>query len=158
MPQSYDPMKFYNAVLQNASVRPAYPSEDEFFKSNQNIGGYAADDGMVVVNPYSPLNDQEKNAIKVNETIRQALRAVPVDNRPSFDLTADQSTRFKNYSPNTRDVQDTILARILTGDPSAGAISEQQKTAAGLAAPLILNYLGVQPNGIITQLLNTKGE
>ena len=141
---NYNPVEFLKAVLNKAPVRQPFASENEFFRNNKNVGGYAAEDGKVVVNPYTALNGKERNAIKANETIRQALRSMPEDKRPSFDLTKEQQNSLGVYSDNLRDVQDTILARILTGDPSAGKISPYERVAANQTIPLVLNYLGVK--------------
>jgi hypothetical protein len=45
---------------------------------------------------------------------------------PRFDLTPDQLRTFHKYSKDINDLQQTIAARLLSGDPSAGKATPQQ--------------------------------
>ena len=125
-----------------------YPGEDKFFKENPNVGGMAAEDQSVILNPYSSLNDKEKQAIITNETARLAMRGGY--ERPTFELTPEQKQSFKNYSSNIQDQRETIVGRILSGDPSAGNVTtEQKKYAEGLRSVMNLNngFKSIDPFG-----------
>jgi hypothetical protein len=110
-------------------TRSLYPSEDKFFKGNPHVGGMAADDNKVIVNPYSTLNDQERQAIVMNESARVHMRVGNVPS-PTFDLTPEQQAAFKSYSPNSNDIKQTIAARVLTNDPSALNATKEQRDYA----------------------------
>lgn len=105
-----------------------YPGEDEYFKAHPEVGGMAAEDNQVIINPYSPLSNEEKNAIRMNETARLAMRNGYA--RPTFDLTSEQKEAFKNYSSDEQDQRETIIGRILSGDPSAKNVTPEQKKYA----------------------------
>ena len=104
-------------------VREPYESELEFFQKNPNVSGMATEDGKVILNPYSELSDQEREAVVLNERARLAIRAGLVP-PPNFVLTPEQTaffSRINNGRPygNPQDIKETVAARILTGDPSA---------------------------------------
>lgn len=96
-------------------------TELKYFEKNPTVGGMAAEDGKIIINPYSNLNDGEKHAIRINEFTRLHLRDNPVD----FTVTPQQAETFKNYG-SPQDIQHTILGRIISGDPSSMATPEQQ--------------------------------
>ena len=106
-----------------------FAGEDKFFKSRPEVGGMAAEDGKIVLNPYSPLKEQEKMQVAKNEAIRLWMR----DNKTKipFDITKEQSKAFAGteYGGNPQALKETIVARVLTGDPSAMATSEQKNFA-----------------------------
>ena len=110
-------------------VRTPFPGEDAFFKSRPEVGGMAAEDGKIVLNPYSPLKEQEKSQVAKNEAIRLWMR----ENKPklAFELNKNQIESFSGteYSNNPQALKETIVARILTGDASAKASKEQIDTA-----------------------------
>ena len=99
-------------------TRPLYFSEKQYFKKNPHVGGMAADDNAVIINPYSTLNDRERQAIVMNESARVHMRTGNIA-PPTFDITPEQQTAFKSYSSNLNDIKQTIAARVLSGDPSA---------------------------------------
>jgi hypothetical protein len=105
-----------------------YPGEDEYFKANPNVGGMAAEDNTVIINPYSKLTDEQKEGIRINETARLAMRNGY--RRPDFELTPEQQEAFKNYSTDIQDQKETIIGRILSGDTSAGNVTPEQKKYA----------------------------
>ena len=105
-----------------------YPGEDEYFKANPHVGGMAAEDNSVIINPYSKLTDQQKEGIRINETARLAMRNGY--RRPDFELTPEQQEAFKNYSTDIQDQKETIIGRILSGDTSAGNVTPEQKKYA----------------------------
>ena len=110
-------------------IRKPFAGEDKFFKGRPEVGGMAAEDGKIILNPYSPLKEQEKMQVAKNEAIRLWMR----DNKTKipFDVTKDQSKAFSKteYGSNPQALKETIVARILTGDKSAIATPEQQSFA-----------------------------
>jgi hypothetical protein len=114
--------------------RDLYPSEDEFLKENTHVGGMAAEDDHVIINPYSPLPKEMKDLVRINETARLAMRnGYP---RPTFDLTPKQKEFYstiqngKPYSEDLQDIKETIAARIMTGDDSAQDYTKEQEMYA----------------------------
>ena len=96
-----------------------FPGEDEYFKANPHVGGMAAEDDKVILNPYSKLSDSEKQSVLRNEAARVHMRSGLMP-KPNYDLTPDQTEAFKTYGGGDRDaIQQTIAARIFSGDPSA---------------------------------------
>ena len=110
-------------------IRKPFAGEDKFFKNRPEVGGMAAEDGKIVLNPYSPLKEQEKMQVAKNEAIRLWMR----DNKPKlpFEVTKEQAKAFSGteYGSNPQALKETIVARVLTGDPSAMATPEQQSFA-----------------------------
>jgi hypothetical protein len=103
-----------------------FPGEDEYFKANPNVTGMAADDDKVILNPYSKISDKEKEAVMLNEAARVHMRKKLID-APNYDLTPEQTERFGSYSKDLNDIRQTIAARILSGDPSAGQPTPAQQ-------------------------------
>ena len=109
-----------------------YPGEEEYFKANPHVTGMAADDDKIIMNPFSTLKDNEKQAVMLNEAARVHMRKKLID-APNFELTPTQKEKFGSYSKDPNDIRQTIAARILSGDPSAGdATPEQQEYVAKL--------------------------
>ena len=108
-------------------LRPdLYPGEDDYFKKNPHVAGMAAEDNRIIMNPYSKLNDTEKQAVMLNEAARVHMRTGLMP-PPRFALTPEQESAFAKYSQDPVDRASTIAARILSGDPSAlKPTSEQQ--------------------------------
>lgn len=102
-----------------------YPGEEEFFKKNPKVTGMAAEDNSIILNPYSTLKDKEKEAVAKNEALRLYMRNNKVI--PNIEPTADQNKFFKNtaYENVAPEKKQTIIARILSGDPSITATPEQ---------------------------------
>jgi hypothetical protein len=100
-------------------LRPdLYPGEDDYFKQNPHVAGMAAEDDRIIMNPYSKLNDAEKQAVMLNEAARVHMRRGTMA-PPRFTLTPEQESAFAKYSDNPVDRASTVAARILSGDPSA---------------------------------------
>ena len=112
----------------NINVRDKlYPGEEEFFQKNPTVGGMAAEDDQIIINPYSKLSDAEKQAVMLNEAARVHMRSGKMQ-PPQFQLTPEQEAAFSGYGNNLIDRQSTIAARILSGDPSAlNATPEQNE-------------------------------
>jgi hypothetical protein len=119
-----DPLDFFKRT------RDLYPSEDKYFKANPDVGGMAADDQYVILNPYSKLSPQEKSAVHVNEASRLYMNKNGV---PDVSLTRQQEQNlaglgsYANADPQYR--KATILARILSGDQSGGIPTMEQSEA-----------------------------
>lgn len=110
-------------------IREPYPGEREFFQKNPHVAGMAGEDNQVMLNPYSQLSPQELQQVLINEAARVRMRQVP----PQFDLTPEQqqtiaSTSYATAPPQAQ--RDTILARLLSGDPSGGQATQQQSALA----------------------------
>ena len=116
-----------------------YPGEDEYFKKNPNVTGMAADDDKIIMNPYSTLKDNERQAVMLNEAARVHMRKKLID-APNYDLTPEQMEKFGSYSKDVNDIRQTIAARILSGDPSAGKPTEAQQEYVGR----LRNFMGVK--------------
>jgi hypothetical protein len=109
-----------------------YPGEEEYFKANPHVTGMAADDDKIIMNPFSKLKDNERQAVMMNEAARVHMRNKLID-APNFELTPTQTEKFGSYSKDPNDIRQTIAARILSGDPSAGdATPEQQEYVSRL--------------------------
>lgn len=103
----------------NINVRSElYPGEQEFFQKNPHVGGMAAEDDQIIINPFSTLTEAEKQAVMLNEAARVHMRSGKMQ-APQFTLTPEQESAFSSYGNNLNDKQSTIAARILSGDPSA---------------------------------------
>lgn len=85
----------------------------------------AAEDGSIILNPYSPLDKESLNAVAKNEALR--LKMHRDEFIPDIEITPEQRRFFKGteYATNSQAMKQTILARIYSGDPSAKATKEQ---------------------------------
>jgi len=111
------------------SVREPYDSENQYFYQNQHVGGMAGEDGRVVLNPFSPLSPQERAAVALNEAYRLHMRET--NYKPTSSVAPDQAGQFAGtaYGQNGNALRQTLLARLLSGDPSAKATKEQKSEA-----------------------------
>lgn len=110
-------------------IRKPYQSELDYFKGNTHVGGMAAQDNNIILNPYSPLTDQQKNAVAQNEAARLFMRQQKYNF--DFEATPQQLAAFKGTSygdpANSNDLKSTILGRAISGDPSAGQLTPRQQ-------------------------------
>ena len=110
------------ALTQQTSTRPPFAGEQKFF-DRSGVPAYAADDGSVVFDKYNPYLD-------VNESARQMMRSgTPYLGRvPMID---EQAGQFDGpYGDNTEHGQHSMIARVMSGDPSAMQPTDAQKLAA----------------------------
>jgi len=127
---AFDPLKGGLEGLMYAEggsvERQPFEGELSYFKEHPEVGGMAAEDDKVIMNPYSKLSPKEKAAVRLNEEARIVMRNKL---QPEFDLTEEQ-TNFLNSNTykdaSNRDRAATIAARILSGDPSAGTPTKDQ--------------------------------
>lgn len=106
-----------------AELRDPSRSELDFFRSNPLTSGMAAEDDRVVLNPFSELSDTEREGVVLNETSRIFMRTRGV--RPDFSLTPRQLRQFESYGTK-QDIRETIVGRILSGDPSISDATPKQ--------------------------------
>jgi hypothetical protein len=126
-------------------VRQPYPSEAEFFRGRPDVSGMATEDNRIALNPNSPLSAQERNAVSVNEAARLAMRGYQ---QPAPALTPEQAQYLSTvnngaaYPGGEAAQRETMIARLLSGDPSAGQTSQQQQEYAAKIKALIGNLTG----------------
>ena len=106
-----------------------YPNEDAFFKAHPKVTGRAAEDNMVTLNPYSTMTGQERQSVIKNESTRIHMRTSGT--KPSFAITPEQRKYFSTLNDgkaygSDQDIRETIVARIVSGDSSAGKVTPEQ--------------------------------
>ena len=108
------------------------PEEGElaFFKKKPEVAGMATEDNKIILNPFSKNSQAEQQAVAQNEALRLFMNKTNFT--PTFDLTDEQKEFFKGtaYAKDQDAARQTILARILTGDPSAKQATPEQIKAA----------------------------
>ena len=107
-----------------------FPKEEELFKANPHVGGMAAEDNRVILNPYSTLKPREQQRVATLEATRLFMREHKIT--PTFELTNEQRAFFKGtpYEKDDLSAKQSILSRIFVGDPSAGTLTPEQKATA----------------------------
>tara|TARA_R110000787_G_scaffold110489_3_gene219185 strand:+ start:3100 stop:3510 length:411 start_codon:yes stop_codon:yes gene_type:complete len=103
-------------------------SEINFF-NKQQIPGYAAEDNHVVVSP-NPQTGVNIDAVANNEAMRVYLRNKKFTEGDLPPLTETQVLNLKNNSYGAAPMLDrksTTIARLFSGDPSAGTASPLQQ-------------------------------
>jgi hypothetical protein len=103
--------------------RKPYDGEDAFFKASPHVAGMATEDNHIALNPYSGLSHDELMAVAQNEAARVWMRRP--EWTPNVELTQGQQQAFANYGAPV-DQQSTVIARLVSGDPSAGQATNQQ--------------------------------
>ena len=111
-------------------TRDPYKGEISFFKGRPEVAGMATEDNKIILNPFSKNSPEEQRAVATNEAIRLYMKMKDV--QPSFDLTESQQKFFKGteYEKDPLNARRTLLARILTNDPSVGIPTDEQKKTA----------------------------
>lgn len=104
-----------------------YSGEDSYFRQNRHVTGMAADDGHIILNPYSMLPQAQRESVLRNEAARLYMREKQF--KYDFDITPEQRSAFRGtpYANDDYALSATILARALSGDPSAGTLNQRQK-------------------------------
>lgn len=109
-------------------LRPdLYAGEKTYFAANPQVAGMAAEDGKVILNPYSKLSPEEMSAVARNEAARVHMQRYGA--KPTFALTPEQQAVYKGsaYATNYPAAQQTTAARVFTGDPSIPTPTAEQK-------------------------------
>jgi len=103
-----------------------FPGEQTYFKENPNVAGMAAQDGKVILNPHSGNGPEEQASVYKNELSRLFMQER--DFSPGYDVTPQQRQFFAGtpYADNLPAMRETIAARLLSGDPSAGTPTGDQ--------------------------------
>lgn len=118
------------------AVRPPFPGEEAMFRRRPEVAGMAGEDGWITVNPHSPPGVNRQAVVK-NEAIRLFQR----DNGLSYNFPLTESQRNflakTEYGADPSAARETIVARILTGDPSAGDVTPDQRAAAAMTQAFI---------------------
>jgi hypothetical protein len=118
-------------------MRDPYPGELDYLKKNPRVGGMATEDGRIILNPYSSLQPHEKQAVAMNEAARLAMHGMaepPQLTGPQGQYLSTVANGQPYGGGNPRAQRETIIGRLLSGDPSAGQVSpEQQAYAAEVA-------------------------
>jgi hypothetical protein len=119
-------------------VRKANQEEVQWFKVNQNVSGYASDDGFIVISPFTKLCKKEIKSVCINEAIRLFMREYQIN--PKIKLTRMQTNFFKGtvYENNADEACQSIIARIISGDPSALDYTYPQRALANKIYKLAL--------------------
>jgi hypothetical protein len=106
-----------------------YPGEDSYFRQNRTVTGMAADDNRVILNPYSGLGQQQMESVLRNEAARLYMRENQNRFKFDFDPTPEQTQSFRGtpYENDHYNLRATLLARALSGDPSAGTLTPRQQ-------------------------------
>lgn len=119
-----------NFLIDMFGIREPFESELRFFKKRPEVAGMATEDNKIILNPFSKISKEEQKAVANNEAMRLFMKVAKI--APEFKLTPEQSSFFKGteYEKDPVAARQTILARILSGDPSAKNVTEEQKQAA----------------------------
>jgi hypothetical protein len=117
-------------LVNSYGIRKPYKSELEFFKKRPEVAGMATEDSKIILNPFSSNNPQEQNLVAQNEALRLFMNENKVN--PNFSLTKEQKSMFKGseYETDEQSAKQSIIARFLTGDPSVGNVTKEQKDYA----------------------------
>ncbi len=106
--------------------RSPYPSEAEWFARHLVVAGFATRRGEVVLNPYLVRRPKQRSSVLLNEAIRVYLWR---RRGPRILLNPEQRRRFEGYGRPT-DCSDTVIARLVARDSSAGKPSAHQRWLA----------------------------
>lgn len=115
--------------VQKAIRQNLFPGEDAYFRANPTVGGMMTDDDRIILNPHSTLSPQEKSSVATNEYARLLMRRGKMT--PPAP-TPEQRAAFRGtpYGADDAALSQTIIARILSGDPSAGRPTDEQRAFA----------------------------
>ena len=103
--------------------RSPYPSEAEWFARHLIVAGFATRQGEVVLNPHLVRRPKQRRSVLLNEATRVYLWRRRC---PRIWLNPEQRRRFEGYGRPT-DCSDTVIARLIARDPSAGKSNASQR-------------------------------
>ena len=116
-------------------ARNPYPGELSYFEKNPFVAGMAAEDDRITLNP-AVQDPRAREAVMLNEAVRLFMRQ---NNLRAPQATKEQLGLFSGtpYASDPQSLGDSIVARLLSGDPSArNATQEQQDYAKWLSSLL----------------------
>ena len=130
-----------------------FSGEDSYFKQNPHVAGMAAEDGKVILNPYSKNSPREQSAVYKNELARLFMRERGLV--PDFTVTDQQRQTFDGtpYEGKDAEMRQTLAARILSGDPSAGETTPDQDKFAKQLGLMMKNQF---PSPLATALMGKQ--
>lgn len=130
LPEENPAPSYAGATMHGVPIREPYPSENQFFRANPKVAGMAAEDDAVTLNPFAGLDKAGELSVLRNEAARVGMRNSSM--RPSFDVTPEQQSAFRGtaYERDPQALRETIAARAVSGDPSAGALTPEQSSFA----------------------------
>lgn len=107
--------------------RAPTPKERAWFAKNRNVWAYASPDMAVVFNPHVSMSKRVRRSLYVNECVRLFLRQQGIT--PRIVVTAGQLRRFRGtvYERNIPALKQTLVARLVAKDPSAGRTTQWQR-------------------------------
>jgi len=118
------PKKVYGYEVREPSFM-----ESSYFLDNPHVSGMATEDGRIILNQQSKLDNKQKQSVLQNEAARLFLKQSNIV--PDFDITDEQRNLFigTEYErpENELYLKHTILGRIISNDPSAGKVTDQQR-------------------------------
>jgi hypothetical protein len=109
------------------NLRRPFPAELDWFSREITVAGYCADDEQIVLNPYVELSRPQLACVVRNEAVRIFMRKLNL--RPEIDLHVEQIEAFAGtpYEHDIDALSETIIARIISADPSAGNVTQRQR-------------------------------
>ena len=116
-------------------IRDPYPSELLYYMNNRNVGGQFGGgfgdlgDKTITLNPYSRLNKAQKDWVAKNEAARMWMLENQYSS-PEATTAQKRSMQGTPYGINQAALNDTMLARVMFGDPSAIEPSFMQRNAS----------------------------
>ena len=130
----------WGAAPPNRLREHLFDGEMQYFKGNPNVAGMAAEDGRVIMNPWSPLSETERGAVYRNELARLLMREKDVS--PAFSVTPEQRATFAGtpYATNEAAMRETIAARLVSGDPSGKEATGDQRAFVNRLAALLADF------------------
>lgn len=134
-----DDTTYANRHVAGFPVRKPFPGEMEFFRKYPNVAGMAAEDNAIVLNPFTKLSKKEQQSVAINEAVRLFMKKNKIN--LEFRIEPSQEKMFKDFEargiPGERtdaDIRATLIGRIISGDPSAKNVTDEQKKAAEIIA------------------------
>ena len=125
----------------NGLLRSPYQSELQYFQKNLNVSGMATEDNRIILNPFINLTAQEKKSVFANEGTRLWLKQNNIV--PDIALTKEQTQAFAStpYGKDENALRQTIIGRIISGDPSALNVTEEQQNYANSIKNKVMNFI-----------------
>lgn len=115
-------------LIAGVPMRDPFKGELDYFRKNPSVAGMATEDNKIIINPFTTISEQQKQAVAVNEAARVWMRTKK-EYAPDFSLTKQQeqfldTTTYRDAPASER--MATIAARLLSNDTSAGVPTAEQ--------------------------------